>query len=404
MTNERFIVLYDKHRFGRLSDTDAHELNEWIEQSEYNRKVFERLNDEEVLKKRLNQLSKARQEDWQYILEKLPELESNPLPVVHMNLGRAIRIRRYIIAVAASAIIFVSIFYLWMNVRKEAQPKTKTAVVDNRLKIDVVAPNMAKATITLANGQIILVDTLDSGILAVQGNVHVRKNDKGEIVYSNGSVLEKNEIFYNILNNPRGSKVVSLALSDGTKVWLNSGSSLKYPIAFTGKERHVAVTGEAYFEVMRDVNKKFVVKSGDVTTEVFGTHFNVNNYEDEADIKVTLLEGSVKVSNKGKAMILKPGEQAVAGSSSLVLQNSPDLERVMAWKNGAFYFTGENLEGIMKQLARWYDVEVEYETPISSRTFGGMISRNKKLSEVLSVLELSDVHFRIEGKKIIVLK
>jgi len=223
-------------------------------------------------------------------------------------------------------------------------------------------------------------------------------------------------VAYNTLTNPRGSKIVSINLSDGTKIWLNSESTLRYPVVFNGNERRVELTGEAYFEVapsfIRSGKKRpFYVTANDVTVEVLGTHFNVNNYPDEETIKVTLLEGRVRVgrgqraAGKDNSVILKPGEQTSVYQTSQPSQPIPvQIEEVMAWKNGAFYFNGENLQAIMKQLTRYYDVDVEYEGDIPDKHFGGMINRNKNLGEVLNVLELSGVHFQVEGKKIRVLK
>jgi ferric-dicitrate binding protein FerR (iron transport regulator) len=188
-------------------------------------------------------------------------------------------------------------------------------------------------------------------------------------------------------------------------------------VVFNGSDRKVELTGEAYFEVApsfaRSGKKRpFFVNANDVIVEVLGTHFNVNNYTDESALKVTLLEGSVKVKSdfggQHSEVVIKPGEQASVSQSSpksqLIPVQTADLDQVMAWKNGAFYFNGESLQSIMKQLSRYYNVDVEYEGDVPDKKFGGMINRNKNLNEVLNVLELSGVHFRVEGNKIIVLK
>jgi transmembrane sensor len=404
MTNERFIELFDKSRSGLLSESEAYELNEWVEQSAHNREMFERLQDEAYLKRTVNLMAKARQEDWKYILEKHPELMSERGLVKRMNSGRLIRL--WMAAAAAVLIVFTT--YLFLN---KKIPTRQLATTSNKLIPEIKPPDTTKARITLANGHVVALDTFESGVLAAQGKINVVKTGDGQIAYKSAGSRLKGEVAYNTLTNPRGSKIVSISLSDGTKIWLNSESTLRYPVVFSGNERLVELTGEAYFEVapsfiQKGKKRPFFVIANTVKVEVLGTHFNVNNYMDESTIKVTLLEGSVKVSSRNEfTTILKPGEQAFVSQTSQKSQTIPvQTEEVMAWKNNTFYFDGENLEAIMKQLARYYDVDVEYEGNIPDKKFGGMINRNKNLGEVLNVLELSGVHFRVEGKKITVLK
>lgn len=280
---------------------------------------------------------------------------------------------------------------------------------------ELEAPKDTRAMITLANGEKIFLDSADDGTLVTQGSVHVVKTADGRIVYNtNGNETDK-ATGYNSLFNPRGSKVVSLTLSDGTKVWLNSQSSLRYPIFFTGFERKVEITGEAYFEVATvmaaDGNKmKFVVDvmptTGGVSKariDVLGTHFNVNAYDDEENMKTTLLEGSVRLSKDGKQGMLKPGQQAQVGHGHINIVEHVNTEAVMAWKEGYFSFNETDLVTLMRQIGRWYNVEIEYAGAVPRRKFGGEITRNAKASEVLKILEESKVYCRIEGNKIIVL-
>jgi ferric-dicitrate binding protein FerR (iron transport regulator) len=194
-----------------------------------------------------------------------------------------------------------------------------------------------------------------------------------------------------------------MTLADGSRIWLNAGSSVTYPVAFTGKERKVSVNGEAYFEVAPDHTKPFFVSKGEMSLQVLGTHFNVNAYDDEQDIKITLLEGSVKVSQRGQTGLLKPGEQARV-AADIKVANTVDLESVMAWKNGKFSFADEDLKSIMRQLMRWYDVDIIYQNDVPERFFTAEISRNKNLLALLKVLEASDIHFKIEGRKLTVIK
>lgn len=404
MTNERFIELYDKRKLGSLSEAEANELNEWIEKSEQNRRAFERLINEKVLKNKLHQLSKAKQDDWRYILEKLPELESSHTPV-QVSSGKRMPVRRLAIALAASLLLFMSGIYIWTIVRDKFKTSVQAKAASGQIKTDIAAPDVTKATITLANGTVVGVDSVSSGILALQGNTQLSKSENGEIVYYNDVPTKEDLLQYNIIKNPNGSRLVTVTLSDNTRVWLNSGSQLKYPVSFGPGSRMVELDGEAYFEVANSANKKFIVQSGSVATEVLGTHFNVKSFSDEDEARVTLLEGSVKVSGNGKSMLLKPGDQAVAGkNASLQYRRILDFAEVLDWKNGDFYFKEENIKNIMSKLARWYDVEIVYETPVVEKKYSGIISRNKKLSEVLKVLELSDVHFSIEGKRIVVMQ
>lgn len=405
MTNERFIELFDKSRSGILSELEALEWNEWIALSDHNREMVERVHDEEYLKRTVSLLAKARQEDWQHILEMHPELKPEEALVKRMNSGMLVRVW---IAAAVAIILIVSTIYWYFNDKTEDSRLANT----NKKQIhDIKAPDTTKARITLANGQVIALDTLGNSTLAIEGNVNLVKTSDGQITYQGAAGSGIGQVTYNILTNPRGSKIVNISLSDGTKVWLNNESTLRYPVVFNASERKVELTGEAYFEVAHSLRsgkkRTFVVTANKVTVEVLGTHFNVNNYTDENTAKVTLLEGSVKVNGKDKeqSVILKPGEQtSISLSSQPSHPISVQTDQVMAWKNNTFYFNGENLKAIMKQLARYYNVEVEYEGNVTDKKFGGMISRNKNLNEVLNVLELSGVHFRIEGNKIIVLK
>jgi hypothetical protein len=272
-----------------------------------------------------------------------------------------------------------------------------------------VQPGGNKAVLTLANGQVIDLDSAHNGILVEQGNMAVVKNNNGEVVYK-AVDDEKNARHaanvYNMLATPRGGQY-QLTLPDGSRVWLNAASSIRYPVAFANDERQVEITGEVYFEVEKNPKKPFrvtILPTGGVV-EVLGTHFNINAYSDEPAIKTTLLEGSVKVSSmvNGEWSMLKPGQQASIHHSQLTIHDNVDLELAMAWKNGFTLFKSADIKSIMRQAARWYDVEVMYEGTVPERSFTGGISRNAPLSELLQLLEVSKVHFKIEGKKLIVM-
>lgn len=304
-------------------------------------------------------------------------------------------------AVAASVLIAISIGAFFVFNQKNIEP---SSIVKNQPPIDIKAPAINRAMITLANGQKIFLDSAGNGSLAMQGNVQVVKLANGQIGYQVGEGKVTTEIIYNTLSNPRGSKVISMVLSDGSRVWLNAGSSLTYPVAFAGKERKVSITGEAYFEIAHDAFKPFYVSKGAMNVRVLGTHFNINCYEDEDAIKVTLLEGLVNVTVLGQSAKLKPGEQArINASHQVQTARDVNIDEVMAWKNGLFSFDEVGIKEVMRQLARWYDVDVMYEGIIPQQKFGGDIQRTLSLSQVLEVLEKSGVRFRTEERKIIVL-
>ncbi len=209
--------------------------------------------------------------------------------------------------------------------------------------------------------------------------------------------------YYNTIETPVGGKF-QLNLADGSKVWLNSASSLRFPVRFTDDTREVELKGEAYFEVSEDIHKKFTVHSGNQSVEVLGTHFNINAYTDEPAITTTLIEGKVRVielSTK-ESQILKPGEQSRV-DRNIKIQRTIDTQTEVAWKDGYFYFENAPIETVMRQLGRWYGVTTRYEGQLPEHHFAGAISTNLTLLEVLGILEKSNVHFRLEGKEVIVM-
>lgn len=302
---------------------------------------------------------------------------------------------------AAASVIFllgIAIYFVTIN---NTQSGLTTAEALDKFSNKIEAPQQNKAIITLSNGQQVPIDSLISGQLAMQGNMLISKNSKGEIIYSGSD--NNAAISYNTLFNPRGSKVQTITLADGTQVWLNAESSLRYPVAFSGKERKVEITGEAYFEVAKNANMPFYVTANEVSVKVLGTHFNVNAYGDENTLKVTLLEGLVNVSKGMANLKLTPGQQAAIGKT-IALNKECNTEEVMAWKNGFFAFSHADLNEILKQLSRWYAIDVAYKATDNKQEFSGKIDRGLGLSQVLKILERTGVHFKIEaGKKLTIL-
>jgi hypothetical protein len=303
------------------------------------------------------------------------------------------------LAIAASILFFLSSGIFFLMLHKQQQPLVLNKAV--KVKSDV-APGGNKAILTLANGSTIVLTGAKNGTLANQGNIAINKTADGLISYADTKEnVSLKSLVYNTASTPRGGQY-QFVLSDGTKVWLNSASSIKYPVQFIGNERKVELTGEAYFEVAHDAKKPFRVESNGQTVEVLGTHFNVNAYGDEGEVKTTLLEGSVKVSSQSVNSIIKPGEQAQFDNGKISVKNV-DVDEVVAWKNGFFYFEDNNIQEVMRQLSRWYDVDIKYEGKLPVREFSGEISRNVNASQILDILSFKKIHYKIEGKTIIVM-
>lgn len=300
---------------------------------------------------------------------------------------------------SAAAVIFLTLcagFYYFKSSRREQLREQAAAAI---------SPGGNKATLTLSNGKVISLQTARNGQLAEVSGVKITKTKNGQLVYSvnEGASPVSTQ---NTISTPKGGQYL-LILPDGTKVWLNAASVLKFPTAFSGmSERKVVLSGEAYFEVAK-LKTPFVVMTDKQKVQVLGTHFNINAYLDEQQTKTTLLEGSVRVSSlkTGNEVMLSPGQEANLKRDDLNVQKA-DIERNTDWKNGIFMFKNESLEGIMRKIGRWYNVEIVYE-PYAPRkeTFSGIVSRYDNVNKVLRRLELTGaVSFKIQGRKIMVSK
>ncbi len=318
------------------------------------------------------------------------------------------RVRRLVISrIAAAAIILLILApaaYLFIQSRhnKTVAPiQTVTAVSD-------ITPGSHKPVLTLSNGLQIILDSTASQRISKLSNTNIKTATSVRLTYENVTATAidyaKPEIEYNTLTNPRGSMVASLTLSDGTKVWLNAGSSITYPVAFNASNRDVEITGEAYFEVTKNPHRPFTVKkkNSDTKVTVLGTHFNVNMYDDESESKITLLEGSVKVTSSAKNQLLTPGEQAEVSESNIKLNKKVNIELVMAWKNGEFLLKGTDLAQLLRQVSRWYDVDIDNKNNNSNIKFGGSIARTVNLSTVIEALKQNGVNCSLNGKKLVV--
>lgn len=299
-------------------------------------------------------------------------------------------------AAAAVLLFFVAGYFLLnTNTTKKQPPIAKQTV-----QKDLPAGRQG-AILTLSNGHRIILDSTGNGVLTSDAGVSVIRKE-GELSYGG----KTDEILYNQVVTPKGRKW-QLMLSDGTKVWLNAASSIRYPISFVGKDRIVEVSGETYFEVAPDKNRPFKINiAGKGNIEVLGTRFDVNAYDDEDAIRTTLLEGSVKVIRGKSSHLLSPGQQAVLGNGTddIKVIDDANIDEVMAWKNGRFIFSDMDLKSIMRQLTRWYDVDVVYEGKVPEIRVGGIIHNDVYLSTVMEFLGENGVHYKIEGKKITIMQ
>ena len=316
------------------------------------------------------------------------------------------RIGRYTRWIAAASILGALVFtgrYFW-SVRQAQKTASRVASQETKPKKDL-SPGGNKATLLLGDGSVVDLGNAQNGLIRNEAGTRIDKQD-GQLIYDAstakmGSTGDRAPQM-NTIQTPRGGQY-QLVLPDGTKVWLDASSSLSYPTAFTGKDRQVQLKGEAYFEVVEDKSKPFTVLVNDMQVNVLGTHFNVMAYDDESAIKTTLLEGAVKVTRGQTSQVLAVGQEASCDKSSGSFKMlDVDADEAIAWKNGYFQFNGVSIETVMRQIARWYDVEVEYQGKTNEH-FRGTISRSSNASEVFKMLELTGaVHFSLEGKKIIV--
>lgn len=376
MNKTQISELLKQYQEGTLSDEDRDKLDAWYLQKALDSKL--QLNEYEL------------EDSYQYL--------KSTLPVQHER--KVVSLWPHIAAAASIALLLGSgIFYF-------IQPKEQNVQVT--VKPQEIAPGGTRGVLTLSNGkQIVLSDISSKDTIAKEGEedeVTIKMNANGEITYvinpnADGS---KDDNSFNTLSTPTGGQY-NIILADGTKVYLNAVSSIKYPTQFNGNKRIVELEGEAYFEVAKNKSKPFIVKSDNQSIEVLGTHFNVHSYNNESVIKTTLLEGSVAVTYKNQKSILKPGQQSdVSDNFSKIKVREVDTEEAVAWKNGRFKFDNADLKNVMRQLERWYGIKVEYRGDVSDVRFNGGTFRNKNLSEVLKVLELSNIKFKVEGKTVIV--
>lgn len=393
---EYIASLIIKFQQNNLSEEEQQALDDWIAASEANRNYFDEWTDEMAMSRRLAMYQRFdTEESWKVLAKRLEEGSGR---------ARILSIGKGWIAAASLLLILAAGGYWFLK------PGDGGSVAQQEEKMespgDVKAPGGNRASLTMADGSVVYLDSQMNGQLAVQESVQVLKLADGSVQYkATNSDAHTLPVAYNTLINPKGSRVVNITLSDGTRVWLNAGSSITYPVSFSRNERRLSITGEGYFEVAHDNDRPFRVIAGGLTVGVLGTHFNVKAYADDHLTTTTLLEGSVKVNAGDQVAIIRPGQQVrlSQGSGRLETVNNVNTDEVMAWKEGLFQFNNSDIQMVMRELSRWYDVEVLYPEGVPEGTYWGSIRRDQNLSDVFKVLEESGAHFKITGKQVTVL-
>ena len=367
--------------------------------------LLDRLPDEELVAMMHNEWDNIQQDEPLFDSVKSLEILDTILPatVPQENVVTEAKvidfsgIRR--ISIAAAVLIFISIgIYLFTSTEIDPQIPRFSKVIMHE-----IPPGGKRAVLTLTNGRSIILDSLKNGTIVKTSTFEVNKTEEGLLIYqsykSNTRTIGNSD--FNIISTPRGGEY-KVILPDGSKVWLNAASSIKFPTVFTGNTREIYLKGEAYFEVAKNASIPFIVKSKYAEIQVLGTHFNARAYNDELSVKTTLVEGSVKISTRSSVNLLKPGEQAVLERNNLTIIKDVDVEEQLAWKNGLFQFNDASLENVIKQAALWYDLTIRYEGKISKRHFTGKISRKVNASEFLNMLKYAGVEYKRDGKVIVI--
>lgn len=393
MQRREISYLLDKYIGNRLTYKEEGELKSLLQDPLYN----------EVLEEAMQELAMQRTRSEAYKEELWNDMVRN---ITGANSRRAKRLvtGRLVLAWLAAAVI-LSVILTVVFYKAPDRSKRSTSPIA-KINKDIL-PGSEKAVLTLADGSQVVLDEHGHRQL-LQGKVTLVQQG-GQLQYNAAS--GDNSVQFNTLSTPKGGQF-QLVLPDGSNVWLNAASALTFPTSFTGADRQVVLKGEAYFEIAADAGKPFVVKTEkEVSVQVLGTYFNINAYENESLIRTTLLQGAVSVTsaaagNKPGTVLLQPGEQAQVLQThdsrhvnDIVVRNSVNVGAVVAWKNGAFNLEGASLPEVMRQLERWYDIEVVYEGPVPNIMFAGKISRRVKLSSVLNALEEWGVNFKMNGEK-----
>lgn len=380
---ERIILYLD----GKLEGEELERFQLWLDEDEANRILFERLRNASHLENKLDFLSKVDTASaWQ-------KVERQIIPQTGFSI-----VKRWM-PYAAAAVLLLAIG--WAVIHNSVDGSVPAVAEQGIPKgVSKQVPEEDKTRLELKDGSVIILDNVANGVVYEEGGIRVAKQD-GEIIYEVLPVAGNTEVTYNTLSTPTGGKI-RIVLPDGSRTWLNAASSLRFPTAFTGKERRVELNGEGYFEIERKDGIPFRVETGNSSIEVLGTHFNVMAYDNEGVVRTTLMEGSVKVHKGNVSRLLKPGFAASVKGDDIDVAPA-DVEGALAWKNGQFYFRETNLQSIMHEMERWYGLDVHYVGDVKDERFSGSIPRTAHVSEVLEMLTLTHtVKFTVEGKKVTV--
>ena len=385
MINERISYLVTQFLEKRITEAELHELSAVLLENDNNTHFQLAV---ENLIRQSSPAEEYNQQEWEPVYQKIvADKNIQQMPVRKMGSTW----RPFLRYAAVIILVLGAGTWIWLGNKPSPNLHPPIAAVQHD-----IAPGKNKAILTLANGKQIVLDSAQGNIVQ-QGNLQVINLD-GRLDYKgSGTAVE-----YHSLSTPRGGQYM-VSLPDGSRVWLNAASSIRYPTAFTANERTVDISGEAYLEVAKDKAHPFVVHANGTDIRVLGTQFNINAYPDENTHKTTLIEGSVQVKpGTGKPEILQPGEQAqTANGQTTIIQNA-DTEQALAWKNGLFNFNNADLPTVMRQLERWYDIRVKYEGPIPPVKFQGKMDRGVNLSEVLEILTRMEIKYKQEGRALII--
>lgn len=382
MTRKEYVLLYEKVISGRCTPEEKALLDEYRDNFSL-----------EVLY-------------WdEHILGNQKEITQNIYQKLSKSIGKRKQLYTDTYWYMAAAVLFAImsvVLYLYI-----IQYNHQQALKQNHAIAIKKAMASGQVLISSSDGSNIILADTDKGILANQDNVLIRKDSARTLVYDASAAISRYDVKYNTIVIPK-RKEYQVLLPDGSKVWLNSESSLKFPVAFVGKTREVELTGEAYFEVAKNKEKPFIVTVNDTKIEVLGTQFNVNAYT--SMINTTLVEGSVKLNHKDKEVVLKPGQSGINTNDRLIVRNA-DVEEITAWKNGYFVFRDESIQSIMEKISRWYDIIVQYEGDVGQRAFYGKVSKYDDVADLLKSMEMTGiVKFKLmpqnnssKGRRIIVM-
>lgn len=387
-------LLIKKYLKEDLDEKEEQELESWKNQSEANRQIFEKLTDDNYLLQAVSDSYKIDSDEIaQQKINVLIDADQATTGIAKETLVRSIWPR---LSVAAAVLLLLAVSAVYF-LRKNQQPDTRVTKTSN--ETPDITPGTYKATLRLADGRSIVLDSATMGQLAQQGGIQVL-NKNGQLVYTPSNAEGKGEVLWNTLSTAKG-QTYPLLLSDGSRIWLNSESSIRFPVFFKGDLREVQITGEVLFEVAHDPSKPFKVTAKDINVQVLGTTFNVNAYNDEDAIKTTLIEGSVQVSSGVQRKKIRPGQQAQVVANEIKVVENVAVDKIIAWKQGYFRFKEDKLSEAMKNIARWYNVDVVFQGNAGNVEFSGDIHRSSNLSEVVRLLAAMDVDARIEGRKLI---